>query len=61
MELIKLTTVNIKELSREDLEQAYKLLLKISLQKTELINAMKYGTCDDIKKLADSAIKPLPA
>lgn len=68
MDIKKLTTVNIKELTREELEQAYKILLKISLQKTELINHIKYGKFEDvyragedIKKLANRAVKELPA
>ena len=68
MDIKKLTTVNIKELTREELEQAYKILLKISLQKTELINNIKYGKFEDvyragedIKKLANRAVKELPA
>lgn len=64
----KLKTVNIKELTREELEQAYKIFLKISFQKTELINNMKYGKFEDvyraghdIKKLANLAVKELPS
>lgn len=38
----KLTTVYIESLSREDLEEAYRNLLKISLMKTELIKTMEF-------------------
>lgn len=46
---IKLTTVDIKSLSREDLEEAYRNLLKISLMKSELIKTM------ELKSIAQQA------
>ena len=38
---LKLKTVDIKTLSREDLEAAYLRLLKVSLMKTKLIEYME--------------------
>lgn len=51
MDIDKLTTVNIKKLSRQELEQAYKLLLKISLQKTDLIKAIRSGKPEDVERI----------
>ena len=47
--IIKHTTVDVSSLSREDLEQAYKDLLKVSLQKTEMLKFMAV----DLKKAND--------
>ena len=44
-----MTEVNIKDLTREELEIAYELLRKISLQKTELIKKYTNIPCNDIR------------
>ena len=47
METKKMTEINIKDLTREELEIAYELLRKISLQKTELIKKYTNISCKD--------------
>lgn len=54
MDKDKLTTVDIRKLPREDLEQAYKNLLNVSEQKTELIKLMKFEF-----KIARAALRRL--
>lgn len=47
METKKMTEINIKDMTREELEIAYELLRKISLQKTELIKKYTNISCKD--------------
>lgn len=53
----KLTTVDIKKLSREDLETAYRRLLRVSLQKTDLIKHMskKTLTCAAVERIKNTS------
>lgn len=44
-----MTEINIKDMTREELERAYELLRKISLQKTELIKKYTNIPCKDIR------------
>lgn len=53
----KLTTVNVKEMTRGELETAYKNLLKISMMKTDLIESLT-GVKNDpaVKSAIESAV-----